>query len=163
MRSFRPLRSCGELTAFPNFTAIAVASRAHGYPPPHKNAGVPATPITFQERKRQKMRTRNLSIPFRVTAKELEEIDRKAAKAKLNRTEYLIACALGKQITLVEDLKPLLAEMRRIGNNINQLAKLANMGKIQEIYLEETKESLDNIYVAIYQLARGGDGHWQSS
>lgn len=109
------------------------------------------------------MRTRNLSIPFRVTAKELEEIDRKAAKAKLNRTEYLIACALGKQITLVEDLKPLLAEMRRIGNNINQLAKLANMGKIQEIYLEETKESLDNIYVAIYQLARGGDGHWQSS
>ena len=109
------------------------------------------------------MRTRNLSIPFRVTVKELEEIDHKAAKAKLNRTEYLIACALGKQITLVEDLKPLLAEMRRIGNNINQLTKLANMGKIQEIYLEETKEALDNIYVAIYQLARRGDGHWQSS
>ena len=69
------------------------------------------------------MRTRNQSIPFRVTEKELKEIDRKAAKARLNRTEYLIACALGKEITLVEDLKPLLTEMRRIGNNLNQLTK----------------------------------------
>ena len=109
------------------------------------------------------MRTRNQSIPFRVTEKELKEIDRKAAKARLSRTEYLIACALGKEITLVEDLKPLLAEMRRIGNNLNQLTKLANLGKISEVYLPETKEVLDNIYELIYELARGGDKHWQSS
>ena len=108
------------------------------------------------------MRTRNQSIPFRVTEKELKEIDRKAAKARLNRTEYLIAYALGKEITLVEDLKPLLAEIRRIGNNLNQLTKLANMGKLWEINLTETKEVLDNIYELIYELARGGDGHWQS-
>ena len=109
------------------------------------------------------MRTRNQSIPFRVTEKELKEIDRKAAKARLSRTEYLIACAFGKDITLVEDLKPLLAEMRRIGNNLNQLTKLANMGKLWEINLTETKEVLDNIYKLIYELARGGDKHWQSS
>ncbi len=109
------------------------------------------------------MRTRNQSIPFRVTEKELKEIDRKAAKARLSRTEYLIACALGKEITLVEDLKPLLAEMRRIGNNLNQLTKLANMGKLWEINLTETKEVLDNIYEVIHELARGGDKHWQSS
>ena len=109
------------------------------------------------------MRTRNQSIPFRVTEKELKEIDRKAAKARLNRTEYLIACALGKEITLVEDLKPLLTEMRRIGNNLNQLTKLANLGKISEVYLTETKEVLDNIYDVIHELARGGDKHWQSS
>lgn len=109
------------------------------------------------------MRTRNISIPFRVTEKELQEIDRKAAKAKLSRTEYLIACALGKQITLVEDLKPLLAEMRRIGNNVNQLTKLANMGRVRETNLTETKETLEQIYVAIYALVRGGDKHWQSS
>ena len=109
------------------------------------------------------MRTRNQSIPFRVTEKELKEIDRKAAKARLSRTEYLIACALGKEITLVEDLKPLLTEMRRIGNNLNQLTKLANMGKLWVVNLTETKEVLDNIYELIYELARGGDKHWQSS
>ena len=109
------------------------------------------------------MRTRNQSVPFRVTEKELKEIDRKAAKSRLSRTEYLIACALGKEITLVEDLKPLLTEMRRIGNNLNQLTKLANMGKLWVVNLTETKEVLDNIYELIYELARGGDKHWQSS
>ena len=109
------------------------------------------------------MRTRNQSIHLRVTEKEKKEIDRKTSKARINRTEYLIACALGKEITLVEDLRPLLTEMLRIGNNLNQLPKLANLGKISEVYLTETKETLDNIYDVIHELARGGDGHWQSS
>ena len=95
------------------------------------------------------MRTRNLSIPFRVTAKELEEIDRKAAKAKLNRTEYLIACALGKQITLVEDLKPLLAEMRRIGNNLNQLTVMARQGRIQFVNFEPFMEVYEKTWQAL--------------
>ena len=34
------------------------------------------------------MRTRNKSIPIRVTEKELEAIDEAAKKAKKNRTEY---------------------------------------------------------------------------
>lgn len=76
------------------------------------------------------MRIRNKTIPFRVTEKELEIIDKKAAKAKLSRTDFLIAAALGKEITLMEDLKPILYELRRIGNNINQLTKLANMESI---------------------------------
>ena len=65
------------------------------------------------------MRKRNISIPIRVTEKELSVIDRKAAKARLTRTEYLITCALGKEITLIEDLKPILADLRRVGNNLN--------------------------------------------
>ena len=54
------------------------------------------------------MRTRDVSIPFRVTEKELQEIDKRAEKAKLDRTNYLITCALNKKITVLEDLKPLL-------------------------------------------------------
>ena len=46
------------------------------------------------------MRVRNKSIPFRVTEKELEAIDKKANKARLSRTDYLIAAATGKEITL---------------------------------------------------------------
>ena len=111
------------------------------------------------------MRVRNKTIPFRVTEKELEAIDKKATKARLSRTDYLIAAAAGKEITLVEDLKPLLSELRRIGNNLNQLTKLANMGKIDEVYLGEVKDTLGKIYVELYRLARskGSDGEWQSS
>ncbi len=111
------------------------------------------------------MRNRDISIPFRVTKDEQEGIDKKANKAKLNRTEYLIACALGKEITLVEDLKPILAELKRVGNNLNQLTKLANMGKITEVNLYESWTSLDKIYNEIFRLARrkDGDDPWQSS
>ncbi len=110
------------------------------------------------------MRKRNKSIPIRVTEDELKQIDKKAAKARLSRTDYLINCALGKEITLIEDIKPLLTEMRRIGNNLNQQTKLANMGKINAVNLEDTLAALDRMYQVIHTLlakSRGRD--WQSS
>lgn len=102
------------------------------------------------------MRVRNKTIPFRVTEKELEIIDKKAAKAKLSRTDFLIAAALGKEITLMEDLKPILYELRRIGNNVNQLTKLANMGSIEMVNLEEFTEMLGQLHVALMQIALSG-------
>jgi len=110
------------------------------------------------------MRKRNKSIPIRVTEDELKQINKKAAKARLSRTDYLINCALGKEITLIEDIKPLLTEMRRIGNNLNQQTKLANMGKINAVNLEDTLAALDRMYQVIHTLlakSRGRD--WQSS
>ena len=110
------------------------------------------------------MRKRNKSIPIRVTEEELKQIDKKAAKARLSRTDYLINCALGKEITLIEDIKPLLMEMRRIGNNLNQQTKLANMGKINAVNLKETLTALDRMYQVIHTLLAKNRGRdWQSS
>ena len=109
------------------------------------------------------MRKRNISIPIRVTEKELSVIDRKAARARLTRTEYLITCALGKEITLIEDLKPILADLRRIGNNLNQLTCLANMGKIQGVNLGECRAALEQTYTAIHTLAKRRNDTWQHS
>ena len=109
------------------------------------------------------MRKRNISIPIRVTEKELSVIDKKAARARLTRTEYLITCALGKEITLIEDLKPILADLRRIGNNLNQLTRLANMGKIQAVNLGECRAALEQTYTAIHTLAKRRNDTWQHS
>ena len=110
------------------------------------------------------MRKRNKSIPIRVTEDELKQIDKKADKARLSRTDYLINCALGKEITLIEDIKPLLTEMRRIGNNLNQQTKLANMGKINAVNLEDTLAALDRMYQVIHTLLAKNRGRdWQSS
>lgn len=110
------------------------------------------------------MRKRNKSIPIRVTEEELKQIDKKAAKARLSRTDYLINCALSKEITLIEDIKPLLTEMRRIGNNLNQQTKLANMGKINAVNLEETLTALHRMYQVIHTLLAKNRGEdWQSS
>ena len=109
------------------------------------------------------MRKRNIAIPIRVTEKELSVIDRKAARARLTRTEYLITCALGKEITLIEDLKPILADLRRIVNNLNQLTRLANMGKIQGVNLDESRAALEQTYTAIHTLAKRRNDTWQHS
>ena len=60
-----------------------------------------------------------------MTEKELEEIDARASKAKKNRTEYLISAALGKEITVINDLREMLVQLKKIGNNLNQLTRKA--------------------------------------
>ena len=107
------------------------------------------------------MRKRSISIPIRVTEKELTAIDTKATKAGLNRTDYLVACAMDKRITVIDDLTPLLAELRRIGNNLNQLTRLAHLGKIEAISLAEANEILQQTYEELQQLARKGAKDWQ--
>ena len=99
------------------------------------------------------MRIRNKNIPIRVTEKELEIIDRKAVNAKLSRTDFLVTAALGKEITLMEDLKPILTELRRIGNNVNQLTKLANAGIARVVGLHDLTEALGEIHVALMRIA----------
>ena len=107
------------------------------------------------------MRKRSISIPLRVTEAERTAIDKKAEKAGMNRTDYLIACAVGKRITVIDDLTPLLAELRRIGNNLNQLTRLAHLGKIEAVSLDETNEILQKTYEELRQLARKGAKDWQ--
>ena len=102
------------------------------------------------------MRKRSISIPIRVTEKELSAIDAKATKAVMSRTDYLVSCAVGKRITVIDGLTPLLAELRRIGNNLNQLTRLAHLGKIEAVSLAEANEVLQQTYEELRQLARKG-------
>ena len=100
------------------------------------------------------MRKRNKSIPIRVTEKELQAIDANAKKAKKNRTEYMITSALGKEITVIEDLREMIVQLKRIGNNLNQLTRKANAQEVKVVDLEETCTELSNIYQAVFALAR---------
>ena len=103
------------------------------------------------------MRTRNKSIPIRVTENELEAIDEAAKKAKKNRTEYLISAALGKEITVIEDLREMIVQLKKIGNNLNQLTRKANAHEIEVVNLTETNNAMCDIYQAIFLLARKAD------
>ena len=53
----------------------------------------------------------------------------------------------------MEDLKPVLTELRRIGNNVNQLTKLANAGATRVIGLQDLTEALGEIHVALMRIA----------
>ena len=103
------------------------------------------------------MRTRNKSIPIRVTEKELKAINEAAKKAKKNRTEYLISAALGKEITVIEDLREMITQLKRIGNNLNQLTRKANAHEVEVVDLTETNNAMGDIYQALFLLARKAD------
>lgn len=104
-------------------------------------------------------RKRNKTLSIRLTEKEQTLIYKKAARAKMSVTDFIVALSIDKQINIVEDLKPMLAEMKAYGRNLNQLTTLANMGKVREVNLTEAVELLQKNYDGIFELIRksGGD------
>ncbi len=78
-------------------------------------------------------------ITNRVSEKEKRKLIEKSKIAKLSLSEYLIEQGLDKDIVIVDGLNEVVAELRRIENNINQLTYLANSGRIYTVDLSEVK------------------------
>ena len=85
-------------------------------------------------------------IGIRVTKQEKERLIIKSQKAEMSLSEYLIEQGLERDIVIIDDIKSFVYELRKIGNNINQLTHLANSGIIKVVYLDEVKESLKKIW-----------------
>ena len=78
-------------------------------------------------------RRRNITLTVRLTEEEKAHIVNMAKKANLSKTDYIVELSKLVPIVVPENVKPLLIELRRIGNNINQIATRANM----DIYQRE--------------------------
>ncbi len=74
---------------------------------------------------------KNKQFSIRISEQDLEAIRRKAAQAHMSQSDYVTACCLGKCIVILDGLKEVLRQQKAIGNNLNQLTVLANMGKVQ--------------------------------
>ena len=85
-------------------------------------------------------------ITIRVSEKEKKKLIEKSEIAKLSLSEYLIEQGLDKEIVIVDGLNEVVAELRRIGNNINQLTHLANSGRIYTVDLNEVKQKVENVW-----------------
>ena len=85
-------------------------------------------------------------IIIRVTRQEKEKLIKKSQKAEMSLSEYLIEQGLERNIVIIEDIKDFVHELRKIGNNINQLTHLANSGIIKTVYLDGVKENLRRIW-----------------
>ena len=91
-------------------------------------------------------------ITIRVSEKEKKRLIEKSRIAKLSLSEYLIEQGLDKEIVIVDGLNEVVAELRRIGNNINQLTYLTNSGRIYTVDLSEVKQELGKIWNVINNL-----------
>ena len=91
-------------------------------------------------------RKRDKTLTIRLTESEKMMIEKKASKAKLNLTEYIISVSSKSKISVTEDTKPLLLELKRIGNNINQIAMKINSGVVSSYNFDEVISMQRKIY-----------------
>ncbi len=94
----------------------------------------------------EKKQNKNKHFNFRVNEKEYNKIKSKIEKSNLNTSEYLLRTAMKKEIIVIDGLEEIIMQLRKIGNNINQLTKLCNQGRITNINLEDLKKEMKSIW-----------------
>ena len=107
--------------------------------------------------------TKDKQFSIRISEQDLDTIRRKAAQVHMSQSDYVTACCLGKRIVIMNGLKEVLRQQKAIGNNLNQLAVLANMGKVQLANLDTAAQEFARINTALRKLQEGGVAKSQSS
>lgn len=104
-------------------------------------------------------RERAKQLKFFVSDKELERIKSKVAASKLSQSDYLRQVALEKEIVVIDGIKELVLELKRIGVNINQLTKLAHQNRLSDYdgRLQEIHGELKEAWHSLRQLIRVRD------
>ena len=105
-------------------------------------------------------RQRQQGVRARVTPDEYAAIEKRARAAGLSTAAYLRACALGdkgprsqrRPPVEMEQFGKAIAELNKIGSNVNQIAHAANLGKDPDrILLRRMAEELS---IAVSELLR---------
>lgn len=100
-------------------------------------------------------RTRPKQIVIRATEKEFKTIKKKVEKSKLTQNEYLLKTILNKKITVVEGLPEITLELKRIGNNLNQITKEVHQGRANcKTEVAELEKELNEIWQSLRQLTQ---------
>ena len=100
-------------------------------------------------------RKRAETLTIRLTEKEKEIIQKKAKKAQLSITDFLVTTSLRTEIHVAEDIKPVLIELKRIGNNINQITAKINAGVFHSDDFAEVIQVQRMIYEQLLRIAGG--------
>ena len=85
-------------------------------------------------------------INIRISNEDKKKIEELAKKSKLNMSEYIIKSSLNANIIVEADKSEYISELRRIGNNINQITRNVNQGLVKEISLKEVKQELNKLW-----------------
>ena len=93
-------------------------------------------------------------INIRLTEKEKSIIESKAKKLNMTLTKFIVSSCLKDKIVIVNGLDKVDTELIRIGNNINQLTRLANEKIITVINLKELRMEVNNIWQLLKQLVQ---------
>lgn len=97
-------------------------------------------------------RTRPKQIVIRVSEEELEQIKKKVEQSGKSQQQYIIEALTQKQVTNTDGIKELMPELKRVGNNLNQIAHALNgSGYYQYHLITENQKELEKIWQSLRQ------------
>jgi len=99
---------------------------------------------------------KDTTFSIRISSGDLETIKHKAKQAHMSQSDYVTRCCLGRQIVIVDGLKDVLKQLRAVGNNLNQLTALANMGRVTIFNLDSAAKELAKICETVREIAERG-------
>ena len=99
---------------------------------------------------------KDTTFSIRIASRDLVTIKKKAKQARLSQSEYVTRCCLGRQVVVIEDLKEVAKQLRAIGNNLNQLTALSNMGRVSIVNLDGMTQELAGISTALREIQERG-------
>lgn len=70
---------------------------------------------------------------LRLTPSDRRKIEQNASKMKLSMNKYILLTLRRKRIIICENLPELISQIQRIGNNINQIVRVANTNQYVSI------------------------------
>ena len=88
---------------------------------------------------------KNKKLSIRISDADWQRFHEKAEQANMTLTEYITDCCLGKQIVVIDSLDEVIRQQKAIGRNLNQLTTLANMGKVNAVYLKELTDAYGQV------------------
>ena len=97
---------------------------------------------------------KSVIISFRVTAEEKKWIEDHSYGNYRLISDFVRDCVFKKDIVIITGLDEFSAELRRIGNNVNQLTRAVNAGYASQINLTETRKELEKIWQSLNSLLR---------
>ena len=93
-------------------------------------------------------KTRPKQLSFRVNEEEYQKLQERVQESGKNQQEYILSCVLDKKIVNTDGIKELIPELKRIGNNLNQIAKRCDEGGVlpSEAEVREQGEELKQVW-----------------
>lgn len=86
---------------------------------------------------------KKIIVNFRITPEEKKKLLAKAEEAHMSLSGYIISLSQSKRVVLKDEIGKLTVEISRIGNNINQIARVGNSQKY--VYKTQLKYISDQL------------------
>ncbi|MDP4146182.1 MAG: plasmid mobilization relaxosome protein MobC [Bacillota bacterium] len=101
-------------------------------------------------------RSKNHQIKFYVSDEELIKLKENVKKSKLNQSDFLRIISIRKEVVVIEGLDELITQIKKIGVNLNQIAKVLNSGSIFDFNkdLQKAQKELNTLWQVLNVLAQ---------